>query len=201
MSDQPSPPDPSSVAQHRTAAHAQIEPIPCAVLTVSDTRTVQTDKGGALIRDRLLTAGHEVVDQTIVPDEPDAIEGQLQRWLRPAPSGDDPHPRDRSTPDANNEPRRLEVIITTGGTGISSRDTTIEIVSRELDRTLEGFGELFRMLSFEQVGPAAMLSRAVAGLAGQTLIFALPGSTHAVALAMDRLIVPELPHLVWERRR
>jgi molybdenum cofactor biosynthesis protein B len=95
----------------------------------------------------------------------------------------------------------IDAIFTTGGTGIARRDTTVEVVSRLLDKPLEGFGELFRMLSWDQVGPAAMLSRAVAGLAGETLIFAMPGSTAAVDLAMSKLIVPELPHLIWERRR
>lgn len=167
-----------STQQHREKAAGQSAR--CAVLTVSDTRTVETDKGGALVRDHLQSAGHTVAQHTIVPDEAVAIESSLRQSID---TGD------------------LDIIITTGGTGIAKRDTTIEVVDRLLDKKLEGFGELFRMLSYEDVGAAAMLSRAVAGLAGETLLFALPGSTGAVKLAMEKLIVPELPHLVWERRR
>lgn len=167
-----------STQEHRKQAAGQSAR--CAVLTISDTRTAETDKGGALVRDHLTSAGHAVAHITIVPDEAAAIEGALRQWID---AGD------------------LDIIITTGGTGIARRDTTIEVVERLLDKKLEGFGELFRMLSYEDVGAAAMLSRAVAGLAGETLLFALPGSTGAVKLAMEKLIVPELPHLVWERRR
>ena len=152
----------------------------CAVLTISDTRTKANDEGGRIIVASLKGAGHTIDGYSIVKDEPDEIEAQLRTWLDAA---------------------AINVICTTGGTGIASRDTTVEVVRRLLDKELEGFGELFRMLSWEQVGPAALLSRAVAGLAGETLVFALPGSPNAVKLAMNRLIVPELPHLVWERRR
>ena len=95
----------------------------------------------------------------------------------------------------------LHAIFCTGGTGIAKRDTTIEVVERLLNKKLDGFGELFRMLSWDQVGAAAMLSRATGGLAGETLLFAMPGSTNAVKLAMEKLLVPELAHLIWERRR
>jgi molybdenum cofactor biosynthesis protein B len=152
----------------------------CAVLTISDTRTVQTDTGGALVARLLGDAGHDVVDRRIVKDEPAQIDAQLRAWLS------DPS---------------IQVICSTGGTGIARRDTTIEVVGRLLDKPLDGFGELFRMLSWQEVGAAAMLSRATAGLAGECLIFAMPGSTNAVQLAMSRLIIPELPHLVWERSR
>ena len=152
----------------------------CAVLTISDTRTRDDDRGGRIILDALSGAGHHVDARTIVPDEPAAIEQTLRSWLA---RGD------------------LDVVCTTGGTGISRRDTTVEVVRRLLDKELEGFGELFRMLSWQEVAAAAMLSRCVGGLAGETLLFAMPGSTNAVKLAMDRLIIPELPHLVWERRR
>lgn len=168
-----------STQQHRQAASGRSAV--CAVLTISDTRTVETDKGGRIIREALEAAGHRVADYAIVKDEPSQIESQLRRWL------------DRA--------EQLDAVLTTGGTGIAGRDTTIEVVQRMLDKTLDGFGELFRMLSWDEVGPAAMLSRAVAGLAGETLIFAMPGSTNAVKLAMEKLIVPELPHLVWERSR
>lgn len=176
-----------STQQHRDAAAEQIEPVACAVLTVSDTRTEETDTGGALIRDRLTEAGHRVVAHAICKDEPTQIRAQLESWLT------------RSD---------LHAILTTGGTGIARRDTTIEVVESLLTVPLQGFGELFRMLSWDEVGAAAMLSRATAGLvvrdatAGDdTLIFSMPGSRNAVKTAMEKLIVPELAHLVWERRR
>lgn len=169
------------------AAAEQRDPIRCAVLTVSDTRTIETDTGGALILRLLHQADHVVIDRAIVPDEAPAIEASIARWL---------------------DDRRIEVILTTGGTGIARRDVTIDVVRRFLTSELDGFGELFRTLSFAQVGAAAMLSRAIGGVAvrdrdtgGDTFIFAMPGSPKAVELAMSRLIVPQLPHLVWERRR
>ena len=167
-----------STNEHRDMARSQRAS--CAVLTISDSRTESTDQGGGLILDKLQAAGHSIEGYEIVRDEPLRIQAQLRVWLA--------------------EPK-IEVICTTGGTGISSRDTTVEVVRSLLDKELEGFGELFRMLSWDQVGAAALLSRAVAGLAGETLIFTLPGSTKAVDLAMTKLLVPELPHLVWERRR
>jgi molybdenum cofactor biosynthesis protein B len=167
-----------STAEHRDKAAGQTAR--CAVLTISDTRDKTTDKGGRVIIDALEAARHMIVAYDIVKDEAADIDAQLRQWLE----GED-----------------IDAIFTTGGTGIARRDTTVEVVSRLLDKPLEGFGELFRMLSWDQVGPAAMLSRAVAGLAGETLIFAMPGSTAAVDLAMSKLIVPELPHLIWERRR
>ena len=167
-----------STQQHREAAKGQSAR--CAVLTVSDTRTLQTDKGGQIIKDALVQAGHVIAAYAIVKDEPARIESQCKLWL---------------------QPEDLDVILTTGGTGIARRDTTIEVVGRLLEHRLDGFGELFRMLSWEEIGAAAMLSRALAGLAGETLIFAMPGSSNAVNLAMSKLIIPELPHLVWERTR
>lgn len=152
----------------------------CAVLTVSDTRTEETDEGGRRIVEALEGAGHEVVARAIVRDEATAIEARLREWLRAG---------------------RVEVVVTTGGTGVSLRDTTVEAVERLLDKRLDGFGELFRMLSYREVGAAAMLSRAVAGLAGRAAVFALPGSPAAVRLALDELVLPELPHLLRELRR
>lgn len=169
----------SSTAEHREAAADRRAR--CAVLTVSDTRTKDTDRGGRLIIELLEAAGHEVTAYEVVRDEPQDVEQTIRGWL--------------------NGPQALDAVITTGGTGIASRDTTVEVARRFITKELEGFGELFRMLSWEEVGPAAMLSRAVAGLAGETLLFTLPGSTNAVGLAMNRLIIPELPHLVWERSR
>jgi len=168
-----------STAQHR--ASAQSQRARCALLTISDTRDKSNDASGQLILERMQAAGHEVAHYEIVMDDAPAIEAVLRIWLEATPG--------------------LDVILTTGGTGIARRDTTIEVVRRLLDKPLDGFGELFRMLSWQEIGSAAMLSRAAAGLAGETLIFALPGSRHAVELALSRLIVPELPHLIWERKR
>ncbi|EGQ2822302.1 molybdenum cofactor biosynthesis protein MoaB [Staphylococcus pseudintermedius] len=157
-------------------------PVRCAVLTVSDTRTTETDKGGQSVQTLLQTADFEVEIQhyMIVKDELIAIQSTVQQWL----TGD------------------MDVIVTTGGTGIAPRDVTIEAVTPLLDKEIEGFGELFRYLSFtEDVGTRALLSRAVAGTAKRTLIFCLPGSTGAVKLALNRLILPELTHLVYEMNK
>jgi len=150
------------------------------VLTISDTRTPATDSGGTVIVEALEAADHTLAARAIVRDQPPAIEAQLRAWIA--------------------EPG-VQAILTTGGTGIARRDTTVEVVERLIDRPIPGFGELFRMLSYPQVQAAAMLSRALAGLCGDTVIFALPGSPDAVRLAMERLIIPELPHLLWERDR
>lgn len=150
-------------------------PVRCAVVTVSDTRDEQSDRSGAYLRAVLAEAGHEVVFYRIVKDEVDAISILIDELAG-----------------------ECEVILTSGGTGISRRDTTIEVVSRKLDKVLPGFGELFRMLSHDEIGAGAMLSRAVAGLYGDTLIFSMPGSTNAVRLAAEQLILPEIEHLVWE---
>jgi molybdenum cofactor biosynthesis protein B len=167
-----------STTAHRAAAAGQSARF--AVLTVSDTRTLETDTGGNAIAEALTGAGHRLVDRALVRDEPAEIDARLRSWL--VGGG-------------------LDVIVTTGGTGISSRDTTIEIVERVLTKPLPGFGELFRYLSYPEVGSAALLSRATGGLAGETLLFSLPGSPAAVRLALEKLLVPELPHLIWERRR
>ncbi len=167
-----------STAHHRAAAADQVAA--CAVLSISDTRTRDTDRGGQLIVERLESAGHRVAAYELAKDEPPQIETQLRQWI---------------------ESREADLILTTGGTGMSRRDTTIEVVERLIDKPLPGFGELFRMLSWEEIQAAAMLSRATAGLAGQSMVFSMPGSVAAVRLAMDRLIVPELKHLLWERRR
>ena len=158
---------------------AKDTPVACAVLTVSDTRTEETDTSGALLRQRLAEAGHEVTRYAIVPDGAEAIRATLGAWAG-----------------------EVEVVVTTGGTGIARRDATVEVAEALIAKALPGFGELFRMLSFEEIGPGAMLSRATAGVYGpdgrETLLFCCPGSQNAVRLAADRLIVPELRHLVWE---
>ena len=149
----------------------------CYVLTVSDTRTEENDTSGRAIADLLSAAGHTVSAHAIVKDDPALVRATIGRQLS---SGD------------------VQAIITTGGTGITSRDSTFEAVDALLEKRLDGFGELFRMLSFEQIGPAAMMSRAYAGLAAGKIVVSLPGSEAAVRLAMERLLLPELGHLVQQ---
>jgi molybdenum cofactor biosynthesis protein B len=152
----------------------------CWVVTVSDSRTRETDDSGKLIAEKLGGAGHVVAEHCVVPDVSDALRDALLRAI--------------ARPD-------VDVALVTGGTGVSARDGTPELVEPLLERKLEGFGELFRMLSFQEIGPAAMLSRALAGSAGRTAVFVMPGSQAAVRLAMERLILPELAHLVGQLRR
>lgn len=152
----------------------------CYVLTVSDSRTEDTDSSGRAIVELLRAAGHDVVGRTIVKDDPDQVRNTIERQL--------------ANPD-------VQVVITTGGTGITSRDGTYEAVSGLLHKRLDGFGELFRMLSYEQIGSSAMMSRACAGLVGGRIVVSLPGSEGAVRLAMEELLLPELGHLVREASR
>jgi molybdenum cofactor biosynthesis protein B len=166
-----------SVTEHKAQAPAAVG---CYVLTVSDTRTADTDTSGRAIRDLLQHEGHGVTGSEIVKDDPDRVLSCIRRQLA-----------DSAT----------RVIITTGGTGITSRDGTFEAVDRLLEKRLDGFGELFRMLSFEEIRAAAMLSRATAGTVGRKAIFVLPGSEPAVRLAMTRLILPELGHIVQQLNR
>lgn len=163
-----------SVEEHRLEAPTSVR---CAVLTISDTRTKETDRSGELIRQNLLWRGHEVVAYEIVPDDPSRIRERLGEWIGRAD---------------------VQAIITNGGTGIAGRDTTYEAIDGLLEKRLEGFGEIFRMLSYAEIGAAAMLSRAIAGIAGGTAVFATPGSSNAVKLAMEKLIGPELGHVVHE---
>jgi len=151
----------------------------CAVITVSDTRTLETDTGGQTVLTMLAAAGHEVVQRHLVRDEPQQI-----RELLVTLGG---HPG-------------IDAILLTGGTGVGSRDQTFETVSALLTKPLPGYGELFRMLSYAEIGAAAMLSRAVGGLMGRLVVLTMPGSRAAVHLAMEKLILPELGHLVREGR-
>jgi molybdenum cofactor biosynthesis protein B len=146
------------------------------VITVSDTRTGETDTGGRMIREMLAEQNHAVSGHIIIPDAPESVKNTLVSEI-PAETG---------------------AVILTGGTGIARRDTTIDTVRPMLDMELPGFGELFRALSYEDIGPAAMLSRALAGAMNGRAVFCLPGSTGAVKLAMEKLILPELSHIVWE---
>jgi len=163
-----------SDAEHKAAGPARVR---CFVVTVSDTRTEDTDRSGAAIVDLLTSFGHVVEGRTIVKDEPVLVRDIVERQL------------------ANPE---VQVVITTGGTGITSRDSTYEAVDALLQKRLDGFGELFRMLSYDEIGSAAMMSRACAGMANGKIVVSLPGSESAVRLAMGRLLLPELGHLVQQ---
>ncbi|MBA3274721.1 MAG: molybdenum cofactor biosynthesis protein MoaB [Chloroflexia bacterium] len=167
-------PDSPSVEEHRNEAPRTVN---VAVLTISDTRTRDDDRSGELIRQNLLWRGHEVRAYEIVPDDPARITAVLQGWIAD---------------------ETIEAVITNGGTGIAGRDNTFDAISGLLEKRLDGFGELFRMLSFPEIGAAAMLSRATAGVANDTAIFSTPGSSNAVKLAMEKLIGPELGHVVHE---
>jgi molybdenum cofactor biosynthesis protein B len=167
----------SSIEQHRMAAPRSVR---CAIVTVSDTRTVETDTSGALIRERLERAGHAVVFYAIVPDEREEI-GRLVDELVQRPDCD--------------------AVLLNGGTGIARRDVTYEAIAERIEKRLDGFGELFRWLSYREIGTAAMLSRALAGVYRGRIVIAMPGSTGAVRLAMDELVLPELAHLVFEARK
>jgi molybdopterin adenylyltransferase len=166
-----------SVAAHRTAGRG---PLNLAALTVSDTRTLETDTSGALIIALAEEAGHRVISRNIVPDEPVPMTALIRDF----------HARDD-----------LHAVLITGGTGISPRDQTFETVSALLTKPLPGYGELFRMLSFAEIGPACLLSRAVGGLMDKLVILVMPGSRAAVELAMRKIILPELPHIVHEARK
>jgi len=166
-----------SSAEHRATSPASVR---CYVITVSDTRTEETDTGGKAVAELLAAAGHMVVGRHIVRDEPAEVAALV------ALNADSDH---------------VDVIITTGGTGITRRDSTFEAIDGLLEKRLPGFGELFRMLSYQEIGAAAMLSRACMGTCRGKIVVALPGSENAVRLALTRLLVPELGHLVNETRR
>lgn len=168
-----------SSQKHRTTATQKVPLVACAIVTVSDTRTPETDTSGQTIRALLEKEGHRITDYHIVKDEPDEI-GPLLDQLTEG---------------------RARVILINGGTGISPRDRTYDVVSARLEKTLPGFGELFRMLSYQEIGAAAILSRATAGVYRGKVVVSMPGSTHAVTLAMTKLIIPELQHLAWELTR
>ncbi|MES1204325.1 MAG: MogA/MoaB family molybdenum cofactor biosynthesis protein [Pseudomonadota bacterium] len=168
-----------AVSHHRAVA-PQRPDVRVAVISVSDTRTFQTDEGGALVESLATKAGFSITARDLVRDEPDAVRAQVNARVA---AGDS------------------DAILLTGGTGVAPRDGTVDAVSPLFDRRLDGFGELFRALSFAEIGPAAMLSRATAGIVGGTAVFLMPGSPAAIRLAMDRLILPELSHLIGELRR
>ncbi len=163
--------------EHRAAAPTSVR---CYVLTISDSRTEATDTSGRVIQDLLSGNGHQVTGRQILPDDPARVRAALRAQL--------------ANPD-------VQAILTTGGTGISSRDNSYEAIDSLLEKRLTGFGELFRALSYQEIGAAAILSRACAGISQGKVILSVPGSEHAVRLAMTKLILPELGHLVREAAR
>lgn len=163
--------------EHRAASPSSVQ---CAVLTISDTRTLDTDTGGGLVVSLLEAHGHVVVGRGLVRDDPSAV----QEWVQAQRARDE-----------------VDAILTTGGTGIARRDQTHEAILAMFDKPIPGFGELFRMLSYQEIGPAAMLSRACAGVSQCRVVIALPGSENAVRLAMEKLVLPELGHMIREACR
>lgn len=163
--------------EHKHGAPSSLR---CAVITVSDTRTLETDTGGGLVVELIESAGHNLARREIIPDEP----ARMRPLLEEMRDGQD-----------------IDVVLMTGGTGISHRDQTFETVTDLLTKPLPGYGELFRMLSYEEIGSATMLSRATGGLMDKTVLLTMPGSRAAVRLAMEKVILPELGHLVREARK
>ena len=167
---------PSPTAKEHKEKAARRGPVRVAVVTVSDTRTRDTDKSGNYLCEQIMAAGHLLHSARILADEPDQLEAVLDEFA----AGD------------------AQVVLFNGGTGISGRDTTFDALNGKLEKTLPGFGELFRMLSYEEIGPAAMMSRAMAGVYRGKVIVSTPGSPAAVRLAWEKLLAPELEHLAWE---
>ncbi|MBN1681558.1 MAG: molybdenum cofactor biosynthesis protein MoaB [Anaerolineae bacterium] len=164
-----------SSASHKAAA-AQQGPVAVAIVTVSDSRTPETDENAAYLREQIEAAGQRVTDYRLIKDDTEQVSAVLDELVT----------------------GQAQIILFNGGTGISPRDRTFDALSRKLEKTLPGFGELFRMLSYEQVGSAAMLSRATAGVYRNRVIISTPGSPDAIRLAWEKLIAPELQHLAWE---
>lgn len=165
----------TSTQQHREIA-AEGGPVSVAIVTVSDSRTPETDTNATFLREQLETEGNSVTAYQIIKDEPDQVSDVLDKMVE----------------------TDAQVVIFNGGTGIAPRDTTFDVLNRKLEKTLPGFGELFRMFSYDQVGAAAMLSRATAGVYRGKVVISTPGSNAAVQLAWEKLIGPELQHLAWE---
>ena len=169
---------PSGKIEHHHKAES-MPPSRLSIVTVSDTRTEETDVNGRYLKDRITAAGLVLVDYAIVPDEPARIDDLIETFIK----------------------TDTQIILFNGGTGLSKRDTTYDVISSKLEKTMPGFGEIFRLLSYEQVGAAAMFSRATAGVYKGKVIMSTPGSPAAVQLAWEKLIAPEIRHLAWEVNR
>ncbi len=163
--------------EHEKLAAASLR---IGVMTFSDTRSEAEDKSGSVIKDLLAGGGHQIVCYRLVREDPEIMQAALGEWLGR---------------------QDLDAVVTNGGTGLTARDGTVEVARSFFSKELEGFGELFRLISYHQIGAAAMLSRATAGLAQGKMLVCLPGSSKAVRLAVTRLLLPQLPHMVWEIRR
>jgi molybdenum cofactor biosynthesis protein B len=163
-------------------AHKEVSPknVGCAVITISDSRTEETDESGKFLKDKLTAAGHQVLFYALLKNDPEAIRKTITNLLA------------RSD---------LQVVITTGGTGASHRDVTIETITPLLEKKLDGFGELFRYLTFQEIGATSVMSRAMAGVISGKVIISLPGSLNAVTLALEKIILPEIGHMVREATR
>ena len=166
-----------SYQEHKQKAPQSVS---CAVLTISDSRTEQDDESGRLIRQKLSLNGHRVVAYSVLKDEADSIEKKIYELLTE---------------------EELQVIVTNGGTGVSHRDITVETISSILEKKLDGFGELFRFLTYQEIGTGSIMSRAIAGVARGKVLLSLPGSPKATELAMDKIILPEIGHLVREAKK
>ena len=166
------------VHDHKHEAEAHVQQLTAGVITVSDTRTEETDESGKLLRELVEGAGHRVTHYRIVPDEVGAIRGAVVEFAQ-----------------------AVDFVILSGGTGMTPRDVTIEACRPLMTKDLEGFGELFRVLSYQEIGSAAVMSRAAAGAMGPVMLFCLPGSKAAVRLATERLILPEIKHLISHIRK
>ena len=166
-----------SYLEHKKQAPRSVS---CAVLTISDSRTEPDDESGRLIKEKLGQSGHRLISYAILKNDADAIRQKISELLRL---------------------EELQVIITSGGTGVGHRDVTVETISTILEKKLDGFGELFRFLTYQELGTGSIMSRAIGGVAGGKVILCLPGSAGAVTLAMDKVILPEIGHMVREATR
>jgi len=163
--------------EHEKLASASLR---VGVMTFTDTRDESSDKSGGILKDMLVAAGHKIAGYRVVREDPELMRQSLNDWLLS---------------------EEFDAVVTNGGTGMTARDNTVEVARSLFNKEMEGFGEIFRLISYYQIGAAAMLSRACAGVVGDKMLICLPGSSKAVRLATARLIVPQLPHMVWEVRR
>ena len=170
----------SQVKSHREHEKAAAAKLRLGIMSFSDTRSEAEDRSGAILKEVLAAGGHEIVSYQVVREEPVLMKKALFDWL---------------------QRQDIDAIITSGGTGLTDRDGTIEVARSFFTKELDGFGEIFRLISYQQIGAAAMLSRATAGLAGGKMLVCLPGSSRGVKLAATRLLLPQLPHMVWEINR